>query len=192
MDNNFFNFIKPYLSWIDSGLFFRRPFSWLYGLFAILNLVLPIYVFIKAIDNRIFDASGKFVFVFLVVLLIIVFACWVGFQLWWDRMGKVINTSVDGDDFVSTPVFSHFIQTLGEWVGTWIGIVGFGSALLASIILGEDSYRLSNMLGLDFLTSGFIGVLLMPILGFLIVVITRFFAEQFRALSSIANNTRRD
>jgi hypothetical protein len=40
--------------------------------------------------------------------------------------------------------------------------------------------------------TGFLFIILMPIYGFLIIVATRFLAEQFRALSSIANNTRKN
>jgi len=192
MENKFFTFIKPYLSFIDNGHLYRKPFSWLYTLLAVVNLILPIYIFYQAADNNIFDTGAKFIIVFLLVWIIITFVSWVSFQLWWDRKSKVISTSSEGDDFVATPVFSHLIQTIGEWLGTWIGIVGFSVALLATIILGDEAYYLSNQIGIPFLKTGFLFVILMPIYGFLIIVATRFLAEQFRALSSIANNTRKN
>ena len=125
MDNKFFTFIKPYLSFIDKGDFFRKPFSWLYIAFAVLNLILPFYILYTAIDNNIFDTPAKFIIVFILVWIVIAFAGWVCFQLWWDRKNKVTETSVENSEFVVTPVFAHFIQTFGEWIGTWIGIVGF-------------------------------------------------------------------
>ncbi len=192
MDNKFFTFIKPYLSFIDKGHLYRKPFSWLYVLLAILNLLLPIFILYQAIDNNIFEAPTKFVIAFLLVWIILAFAGWLSFQLWWDRKSKVIATSLEGDEFVATPVFSHFIQTLGEWIGTWIGIVGFSVALLTTIILGDEGYYFGRSVGLPFLETGFIAVILMPIYGFLIIVVSRFLAEQFRALSSIANNTRKN
>lgn len=191
MDNKFFTFIKPYLSFIDNGHLYRKPFSWLYTLMAVINLILPIYIFYKAVDNNIFDSTAKFVIVFLLVWIIIAFASWISFQLWWDRKTKVTTTSVEGDEFVATLVFSHFIQTLGEWFGTWIGIVGFSVALLTSIIIGDEVNYLSYQIGIPFLKTGFLFIILMPIYGFLIIVGARFLAEQFRALSSIANNTRK-
>ena len=124
--------------------------------------------------------------------IIIAFASCVSFQLWWDRKSKIINTSVEGAEFVATPVFSHLIQTIGEWLGTWIGIVGFGTALLTTIILGDDGNYISRQIGFGFLETGWLFIVLMPIYGFLIIVATRFLAEQFRALSSIANNTRKN
>jgi len=189
MDNKFLTFIKPYLSFIDNGHIFRKPFSWLYSILAIINLILPMYIFYLAVDNRIFDGDGEFILVFLLVWIIIVFASWVSFQLWWDRKSKVIDTSVEGDEFIATPVFSHLIQTIGEWLGTWIGIVGFGTGLITRIILGEDGNYFYRVIDVDFLSSGWLAIFIMPIYGFLIIVATRFLAEQFRALASIANNT---
>ena len=157
---------------------------------AIINLLLPLYIFYMAVDNNIFDSSAKFIIVFLLVWVIIAFAGWVSFQLWWDRKSKIIDTSVEGDEFVATPVFSHLIQTIGEWLGTWVGIVGFGSALLTTIILGDEGSYFSRQIGVDFLGTGWLFIVLMPIYGFLIIVATRFLAEQFRALASIANNTK--
>jgi hypothetical protein len=192
MDNKFLTFIKPYLSFIDSGHLYRKPFSWLYSVFGILNLLFPLYVFYMAIDNGIFDSGAKVVFLFLFLWIIIVFAGWISFQLWWDRKSKIIDTSYENDEFVATPVFSNLIQTMGEWLGTWIGIVGCCSALFTTIFLsGEEGYYFSRSIGIPFIRSGLFFIVLMPIFGFLIIVTTRFVAEQFRAITSIANNTRK-
>ena len=158
---------------------------------ALVNLLLPIYVFYQASQNRIFDSPAKFVIVFLLLWVIIAFTGWVSFQLWWDRRSKINLSSTTGDDFVATPVFSHFIQTLGEWFGTYIGLVGFGFALLATIILGDEGYYLGRNLGIPYLETGWTAVITMPIIGFLIIVISRFLSEQIRALASIANNTKK-
>ena len=194
MNNKFFTFIKPYLSYIDNGHLYRKPFSWLYALIAIANFALPIYIFYEAVDNHIFDADGKYVSLFLLIMAIISFASWVGFQLWWDRKSKVLLTSQKGDEFVAVAVLSHFIQTAGEWLGTWIIIVGTSSAILTTIILsGENGggHYFSRSIGLDFIGGGALAIIIMPIYGFLIIVISRFFAEQFRAFASIANNTKK-
>ena len=191
MENKFLTFIRPYLSFIDNGHFFRKPFSWLYTLRAIVNWLIPIYVFDQASDNRIFDSPTKFVIVFLLLWVIVAFAGWVGFQLWWDRKSKIDMSSTAGDEFIATPALSHFIQTLGEWIGTYIGIVGFGFALLTTIILGEEGYYLGRNLGIPYLETGWMAVITMPIIGFLIIVFSRFLSEQIKALSSIANNTKK-
>ncbi len=189
MENKFFTFIKPYLSFIDQGHFFRRPFSWLYGLLAIFNLIFPLYIlFSKTI---VFRASFEVVLAFLLVWVVLAFAGWIGFQIWWDRMMKLAVDSSTGDEFVATPIFSHFIQTLGEWFGTLFAIVGFAGLLISMILLGNDAYWFLKLIGLRFPVLGWTGIFLLPIIGYLIVILTRFLAEQFRALAAIANNTRK-
>jgi len=190
MNNKFLNFIDPFLLYIDSGKLFRKPFSWLYLVFAAGNVVLPFYLLYKAIDAGLFDLGAKFVFAFLLTWLFILAACWAGVQIWWNRKDKVQETSPEGSEFPATPVISHFIQTLGEWIGVFIAVVGFGVALVANVFLGEQAAYLTHALGLPF-GGGPIGMITFPIYGFLTLVVMRFFAEQFRALAAIANNTKK-
>lgn len=189
----FLNFFKPYFSYIDKGKIFRNPFKWLYTLIAILNLLIPFYLIYEIVDSGIFRYNPEAKYVILVILLwlVIAFVSWLSFQLWWDRRLKISSSSSENDDFVVTPVFSHLIQTLGEWIGTWFAIVGFSIALFATLFLGENGYYFVRMLDIPFLGVGFFSIIVMPIYGFLIIVITRFIAEQFRALVSIANNTKK-
>ncbi|MDR2627101.1 MAG: hypothetical protein LBC40_03600 [Dysgonamonadaceae bacterium] len=190
MNEKIFTFIAPFLSYIDDGKLFRKPFSWLYAALAAINVVLPFYILYKAIDADVFSIGAKFVFAFLLVWLVVVAACWVGFQIWWDRRKKVLLTSSEGSEFPATPVISHFIQTLGEWLGVWVAIVGFGFSFIAWIFLGEEAAYLGNMTGLPFSETGIAAMIIAPVTGFLIIVIARFVAEQCRALAAIANNTK--
>jgi hypothetical protein len=190
-DSKFFTFIHPYLKQIDNGKFFRNPFSWLYILIAAANILFPLYMLYTAIDNNILDLPAKYSITFFLTWSVIAFAGWLSFQLWWDRKSKVVRTSGSTDDFVATPVFSHFIQTLGEWLGSWIGAVGFLITLFGFIFLGDDAKDLNREIGLKFISSGPIFLLLFPVIGFFIVVFTRFLAEMFRALASTANNTKK-
>jgi hypothetical protein len=190
MNEKILKFIAPVLSYVDSGKLFRKPFSWLYIALAALNVVVPFYLLYIAIDNQVFSAGAKYVFAFLLTWLVIVAACWVGAQIWWDRHEKVQGTSLDGSEFPATPVIAHFIQTFGEWLGAWVAIVGFGFSLFATIFLREEAQILGLMLNLP-MDNGVWGAILYPIYGFLVIVVTRFIAEQFRVFASIANNTKK-
>src|SRR5690625_560228 len=128
MDNKFFTFVRPYLSYIDKGHLFKNPFSWLYTVMAIINLLLPLLVLYTSIDNGIFRLEFKIVLTFILIWLAIAFASWLSFQIWWDRRSKITYSTEENDDFVATPAFSHFIQTTGETYGTWLGLVGFAFA----------------------------------------------------------------
>ncbi len=186
----FLSFIKPYLSIIDNGVLFRKPFSWFYATIAILNLLWPLYILLISFSNS--SLMNNF-FLFFLVWLFIAFAGWVSFQIWWNRMLK-IEASKEDDEFVVIPIFSHFIQTSGEWFGTWISIVGFGVSLLMAIFLsGENSVSFLKETNLSFIGSfGIAGIIMFPVLGYFIILLTRFLAEQFKALAAIANNTKKD
>ncbi len=192
MKNKFFTFITPYLNFIDRGDIFRKPFSWLYALYAIINLLVPFFTLFWAIEKNIFEyGNSKILMTFFFIWIVIAFASWVSFQLWWDRRIKVTQTTVEGDEFLATPVFSHYVQTLGEWIGTWVAIVGTAISLSFTIIMGDTGSYLMQDLGIPFFEAGIASIILMPIYGFLIIVFGRFLAETFRALSSIANNTKK-
>ena len=188
MNNKFLTFINPYLSFIDNGHLFRKPFSILYAILGILNLIIPIAVLFMAIANNIFRYSG--IFGFLLIWIVIAFAGWCSFQLWWNRKSKLKEIANEGDEFVATPVFSHLIQTIGEWLGTWIGLVGFGSGLITALGIGGRDEVTVQIIG-AFQGLGWVSIFIMPIFGFLIILLARFLAEQFRALTSIANNTNK-
>jgi hypothetical protein len=192
MENKFLTFFKPCWAFIDNGKLFSKPFSWLYAFFAIANLFIPIGLLFQAIDKEILDAPGKFVLAFILIWFVIAFASWASFQLWWDRKSKITVTSMENDDFIATPIVSHLIQTVGEWLGIWIGIVGAGVCFIAAIFLSDESLYLAELTGLKFLSFGFSAIILFPVYGFLILVFMRFLAEQCRALASIANNTKRN
>ena len=192
MENKFFTFISPFIKYIDKGHLFRKPFGWLYSFIAVLNLLVPLYILFLLMSNHIFDAPFKYVVWLLFSWIIIAFTGWCGFQLWWDRKEKITFSSEENAEFTATPVFSHFIQTLGEWIGGMIGLGGTTLTFFAFLFLGEEISLLSAGLPLfgEFMSGGWLYIFLMPIYGFIIIVFSRFIAEQIKALSVIANNTK--
>lgn len=188
-DNKFFSFFEPVLKYIDTGKFFREPFRWLYAILAILNLLTPIVLLVMAINNDLFRyGGGRMIAAFILVWLVIAFVSWLGFQIWWNRRKKIYSVITAHDDFVAIPVFSNFIQTFGEWLGMLIGIGNPMLILIVAVFLKGDT----SMLRLPLVGSGaLINIVLHPIYGFMIVVVTRVIAETFRALAAIANNTKK-
>jgi len=180
----FFRFSKPYLDFLDKG----KLFNFIYVVMAVANLIIPFVILYTVIDSGFFHYGAKFVFAFIFVWLSIVFACWVGFQLWWDRRKKV--TQIYSAEFVATPILSEILQTFGEWLGTLIGVVGAVGGLLASIFLGRDVDYLFDAVGLGFMQFGILTVIIGPVIGFFIVIVFRFIAEQLRIFASLANNTK--
>jgi hypothetical protein len=181
----FFVFSKPYLDFIGKG----RIFGIFYFVMAGINLLLPFFVIFKVADSGLFDyGGGKFVAAFIFLWLVIAFACWIGFQLWWDRRTKI--TDITGSEFIATPIFSELLQTFGEWLGTMIGIIGAGGGLIASIFLGEEADYLFSAIDMDFMSFGVLTIIIGPIIGFFIIITFRFLAEQLRLWAALVNNTK--
>ena len=69
MNNKLFTFLDPLLGYIDNGRFFREPFRWLYVIFAVLNLLFPIFILAKVIEMDFFKyAEGKLILAFILLI----------------------------------------------------------------------------------------------------------------------------
>ncbi|MCC5850982.1 MAG: hypothetical protein JJU29_23080 [Verrucomicrobia bacterium] len=190
MNSKFFNFIAPFLRYIDQGHFFRKPFRIFYMLIAVLSLLTPLAVLYKMIDNRMFRVSAKMTIGLLFLWVFILAAYWVVFQIWWSRKEDVGKQKAESEEFIATPVFAHFVQTAGEAFGALIAIVGAGFSLVSFLFFGDASRAIRQAVGVHGTDYGIIGVIVSPIIGFIVIVFTRFVSEQIRALAAIANNTK--
>ena len=181
----FFIFAKPYLDFISAG----KIFGFVYIIMAVINLIIPLAVIYITIDSGIFEYGGaKYIFAIILTWLVIAFAGWIGFQIWWNRRIKTANNT--SNEFIVTSSFSEIIQTFGEWLGTFIGIIGAGVGLIALIFLGDEAGYLFSLIGMDFMNFGALVIIIGPIIGFFIIIVFRFLAEQLRLFASLVNNTK--
>jgi hypothetical protein len=180
----FFTFSAPYLEFIGKG----KLFSFIYIVMAVINPIIPFVILYQVIDSGFFSMGAKFVFAFILAWFVIVFACWIGFQIWWNRRKEVAKIATC--EFIATMFFSEILQTFGEWLGTLIGIIGAGGGLLASIFLGRDVDYLFSMIGLEFMQFGVLVVVIGPVIGFFVIIISRFIAEQLRLWVTLTNNAK--
>ncbi|MBV6404059.1 MAG: hypothetical protein GFGODING_00807 [Flavobacteriales bacterium] len=176
-------FARPYFALIDGGALFRKPFRILYMVLAALNLLTMLGVLAVMFKGGV---SG------ILIGLFAIFGLWIGFQLWWDRKDRINQFVRPGSEFVALPVFAHFFQTCGEWFGTLMAIVGTGASLVMAL-LGRGGGHGGSPLDMFTAMAGdapLAGLIASPLLGFLILIISRAVAEQFRALVAVANNTK--
>ena len=189
MDNKFFTLIKPYLNYIDDGKLYKQPFRILYQIIAVVMLLAPFWVLYQFVEMGIFThGTAGMIVAFILIWIVIAAAGWFSFQLWWDRAGQLTRTSHEGDDFVATPVLSNLLQTFGEWLGSYVAVVGFLATLIAMIFMGNTA-GMGVIPGLK--GEGILGLIYYPIAGFITIVVFRWLAETMRALVAIANNTRK-
>jgi hypothetical protein len=191
-NNAFFTFSKPYLDFISNG----KIFDTIYLVIAVINLMLPFAFIFATVKLGIFDRLGilgtdvvKYLFAIILAWMVIAFAGWIGFQLWWDRRSRVAH--IASAEFIATPIFSDLLQTSGEWLGTMIGILGAGVGLIALIFLGKEANDLFRLLQMDwFMRFGSMVIIIGPVVGFLIIIVSRFAAEQLQLVVALANNTK--
>jgi hypothetical protein len=190
--NKFLTFFDPFFAYIDAGKIFRKPFAWLYGLLAILNAIFPFIVLYWMI--KLFKVlEGEQIFGLILLWLVILAAGWFSVQLWWNRMAQVGKLPNDSDEFVVTPAYAHLLQTSGEWLGCYIAIVGFFTALLTWIFIDPEVLEsVFGSYGVAVFGTGIVSIFIPLIYGFLILITFRFAAEVAKALISIAKNTKKN
>jgi len=185
--NPFFGFSRPYLNFIGKGTIF----SLVYFIMAAISLILPFVVIFMVVNSGIFQAGGGgFVVAFIFSWFAIAFACWIGFQLWWNRRSQVSDVATS--DFVAIPICAGIFRTFGEWLGTLIGIIGFVVGIIASIILsGDMAWWFFASMGLGFLGGlGPVVIIGGPVIGFFIIILFRLLAEGMMLLAALVNNTK--
>jgi len=184
-DSTFTNFARPYFDFIGTG----QIYILFYIIMAMFNLFIPLGVIFYTIKSGFLQNSGtKIVVGFIFLLLVICFASWIGFQLWWYRKSSI--KKAESSEFVATPIVSDLIQTFGEWVGTMIGIIGAGIGLVAIIFLGDSTGSLYRGCGSRLMQFSPLIIFMGPLFGFLNIIFFRFIAEQIRIFAAIANNTK--
>jgi hypothetical protein len=157
--------VKPYLSFIDFNVLFKKPVS---CLFAIISLLIPVYFLIQLFQQEIFKTKdAKLIIAGILVLAVLAFAGIFGAFIWWHR--RIIRD--EGPKYYAN--FRRFLQTTGEWLGTLVAIIVFGSVIIL-MLFAKDSYRyLTGWLPvppIDFTTA-----LYGPVAGFVIIIATKIF-----------------
>ena len=186
MKNILLDLIKPYLNTIDNGQVFRQPMKWLYLLVAVINLLIPLKALDGLVDIWSYAVDSFEVGLgFIVAWIILAIGGFIGFQLWWHRSAQVSKLTEPDAEFVAIPVFAHLIKTVGEWIGTSIGVFGTLITFITMILMVDFLEKLP-IAG----KFGFLSFIMTFIIGFLVLLISRFVSEQLLAFAAIANNTK--
>lgn len=181
------NLLNPVMNFLNSGDVFKKPVSCIYLLFALSCAISPIYFLYVVIDSSFFEyAPAKdgfgFFLIFLVVILVGVF----GLRYWLERSVNSYDTSGTDEEYVGTPVFTNFIQNIGEWTGSVFATAGAVIALIGHVLGGDVLFGFASA-G----ESAVSAMITCIITGFTIILISRVFAELIRSLTSIASNTKK-
>lgn len=181
--NSFFNFLDPMFNYIDKGKLFRQPFMWLYYLIGV-GCALWLLYSLGDIFDQFSHTKGSATFM-LILLIFLDLAVAVFSVMYWFKRATQVNTNMPANSrFFAIPAVANLLRCLGEFVG--IVIAGAGAYIsLFTAIFASDNYFLRNMAA-----YGLLGIIVCPIIGYIILVVARFFSESILAIASIANDTR--
>ncbi|MCL1857123.1 MAG: hypothetical protein FWF84_05755 [Kiritimatiellaeota bacterium] len=180
------------LEYIDSGKFFRTPVKWLYILIALLNVCFPFYLLywlIKLLNTPYIKITAWQGIVMLLAWAIFLAGGIVVALLWWKRKDQLSALTAAGDDFPVTPIFAHLLRTSGEMFGFYVGVVFCLISLLIMVL--ASSSDIGQLVFGGLVGNSVVTVLSMPVIGYLIILVSRFLSEGIYALAATASNTKK-
>jgi hypothetical protein len=116
----------------------------------------------------------------------------------WSRSVDLKQLNAENDKFTAIPVLSHFIQTIGETMATYIATMGFATVLIAvafKTCFGVFGLGELYVVHIERLSENYemgIPYLLVPIIAaFFLLWFSKIIAEAIKTLVAIANNTQK-
>ena len=159
--------IQPFLYFLDNNVLFRKPVS---CLAAITSLLIPVSVLVLFIQFEVFKSNDVgLVFACIFILAVFIFAGFFGALIWWYR--RIIRD--DGNDWYKN--IRCFIQTSGEWLGTFTAISVFGIVIILTIFMSENYSAITGYLPFPVPPLNVALALAGPVAGFIIIIGTKIF-----------------
>lgn len=167
------NIFARFFETFDTGSFFKRPLQWIYILFGIGNLCLPIYLTILFKDNEYkYDNTTGMIISLIYLFIVAIFNVY----FWINRSSNLGKYVARDNNLTVIPLIAHMTKTFGEWLGI--------NTLLDAIPL---MVLLKNDLPIRFILLIFIGCIFF---SYFIILIGHFIAEEINVFAAIANNTK--
>lgn len=168
--------VSGWARYIDNGSFFKDPISIIYRLIAFITMIFPLYLLLKAYDSGFLSShtEGKLLALALMLIFLAVPICWVSGSIWWYRSRELSTITKGNSYFVTTPIFAHLLRTCGEAYGMLFCVLG----CVVNVFLSIFDVDLFLFRFIDYGTKG---VIMCPLVGYFIIIITRFLSELIQA-----------
>ncbi len=168
--------VSGWARYIDNGSFFKDPISIIYRLIAFITMIFPLYLLLKAYDSGFLSShtEGKLLALALMLIFLAVPICWVAGSIWWYRSRELSTITKGNSYFVTTPIFAHLLRTCGEAYGMLFCVLG----CVVNVFLSIFDVDLFLFRFIDYGTKG---VIICPLVGYFIIIITRFLSELIQA-----------
>ena len=189
---NQFLIFKPYLQKISEANFFRLVFVWFLRLIACLDIIGFLYVSYKMWSLLSSGFEAKLFFVLLLSELLFLLLTYLVVTVLISRSNDIESLNLR-NDYIVIPIFVIVTKMAGEIAAVFYTILGIAAAA-AIWIIGDMPMQIpgcSIFSGNSGFTGGLAALITGPIVGFLMLSISYFIAEQLGVLVDIARNTKK-
>ena len=189
---NQYLFFKPWLKKISEGSFFRNVFVWFLRLIACFQVIALLGISYKMWSLLSMGFQGKLFFVILLIQLLVILLTYLVITVLLSRADDIAAIPV-GNDYIVIPIFVIVTKMAGEIFAVFYAVIGIAAAFAIWIVGGMpmDIPGASMFSGNSGFAGGLIALITGPVLGFIVLSLSYFIAEQLGVLVDIARNTRK-
>ena len=177
--------LTPFLNWSDNSRKFLKIFQILY--YYVPAVGIPVYGIVAIVRSFNYFA----IFTTIGLTLFIILASFFSFNILWSRAKELIVSS-EKNKFFIVPAISHYIKTQGEVIfAIFLSSTIFFLFLQLDQFLGNYPYFFFEEIEATRFLSGapIFGIILLPLYGYFIMLVSKLISELFSAVVEIANNT---
>lgn len=159
--------ISFWLNFIDNSVLFKKPIS---CLMAIVSLLIPILAIVDIAqrENFFYEMRAPLVIAIILAVIVLIIAGIFGVLVWWDRRIKLDVGPRMYDNL------RRFIQTLGEFLATFVAIAVFGLGLVFLIPRAYEGWAFFFVPYVNYIWGyGPAAIFIGPALGVVIIVATK-------------------
>ncbi|MDR2842595.1 MAG: hypothetical protein LBV52_05285 [Spirochaetaceae bacterium] len=162
-EHKFFTLIRPFLAFAESPKFFTKPVSWLYYVFAAVNLLSPIAALVYLIRASFWRGGTESIIGVCVFWIALAVAAFFSFQIWWNSRKEADVPKLTSD--VVIDVFADLVYTSFRANSVFVAISGTVFGLVTLIFSNIDllpywSPTIGIGIAIVSLIGGYVGVLL--------------------------------
>ncbi len=187
-----FLLLKPVLTLISQGKFFAKVFTWFLRLLACLILIGFLFGSYKLWYPLSFGFDAKIFFANLFLQILLIALVYAVINILWYRSVDIDNLP-QSPDYAVIPLGVIFIKMIGEIMAVFYALgglaAGIGIWIVGNVPMGIPG--LTILAGGGGFMGGLTTIIGGPILGFLLLSLFYFIAEQIGVFVDIARNTKR-
>lgn len=184
--------LKPYLKKMSEGNFFKNVFTWFLRIIAAFQVLALLFVSFKMWQMLSMGFSFKpFIVIFFAQVLIIGLV-YLAITIFLSRADDIAALPLK-NDYIIIPIFVIVTKMIGELFAAFYTVMGLIVAIAIWIIGGIPVQipGLSIFSGNSGFLGGVIALITGPVVGFIMLSVFYFIAEQLGVFVDIARNTKK-